>query len=76
MVKHRLFPSEINLIYNSKNTLVINGSFGGQKYETIVFEEDTLKLIERKEEKLLAFFKAVYDKANDIWFYLDFTLEL
>ncbi len=71
--KYRLFTTEVNLIYNEKNKIVVNAE-KDWKYKTVYLDIETLEKLEEKEEWLQAFFKCVYNDVEDKWYKLDFTV--
>ncbi len=73
--KYRLFTEEVNLIYNSKDSIIVNARESETgKFITIELDIKTMKKKSEKEEGLLAFFKSVYNVNNDKWNLLDFTI--
>jgi len=44
------------------------------KFKTIVLDINTMKKIEEVEERLLAFFKSVYNEKEKKWYRLDFKI--
>ena len=74
--KYRLFTDEVNLIYNEQDKIVINAkdTEHSNKFYTIKLDINSLEKIERVEEELSAFFKSVYNKWENKWYLLDFTI--
>ncbi len=70
--KYRVNSSEVNLIYNTNDTLVIN-YIDKKKGETLILDIKTLEVKEHKKETLLAFFKCIYNVELKSWDVLDFT---
>ncbi len=70
--KYRVFTEEVNLIYNTKNEIVLNLK-EGNTFKTIILDINTMEKKEEKKEKLLAFFKCVYVESENQWYRLDFT---
>lgn len=70
--KYRLFTDEVNLIFNSEDKIIINAEENGI-FKTFVLDIKSLDEIEKKEEKLLAFFKSIYNCNTKEWFVLDFS---
>lgn len=71
--KYRLFTTEINLIYNSKNDLVINAK-DWDDFKTLILNIDTLEKKSETKEVLNAFFKVIYNQTDKKWFILDFSI--
>ena len=71
--KYRLFTEEVNLIYNDKDTLVINAK-EKTTFKTIILDINTLKKTDEKSEELNAFFKCIYNNKENNWYTLDFTV--
>ena len=73
--KYRLFTDEVNLIYNQKDKIVINAKNSEKwNFETIILDINSMEKIEEKDEELNAFFKSVYNKNENKWYLLDFTI--
>ena len=70
--KYRVNSSEVNLIYNTSDTIVIN-FIDKKKWETLILDIKTLEVKENKKETLLAFFKCVYNVESNTWDVLDFV---
>lgn len=73
--KYRLFTDEVNLIYNSNDSIVINANdinSSDKWFKTLVLDINTLEKKDEINEKLLAFFKSVYNITEDKWYLLDF----
>ena len=70
--KYRLFSEEINLIFNSKDKIIIN-ALDEWVFKSLVLDINSLKKIKENTEELQAFFKCVYNKTTNEWFVLDFT---
>lgn len=71
--KYRLFTEQVNLIYNSKDKLIVNAK-DEWVFKTIVLDMLSMKKTEEIEEELQAFFKCIYNVGKDKWFLLDFTV--
>lgn len=69
--KHRIFTDEVNLIYNAKNSIIVNANIDWI-FKTIELDINSLEELKSTDEKLNSFFKCIYNKAKDIWFLLDF----
>lgn len=74
--KYRLFTDEVNLIYNSKDSIFVNANdLETGIFKTLKLNEKTLEKEEEEEfEELEAFFKSVYNKTKDKWYLLDFSV--
>lgn len=73
--KYRLFTEEVNLIYNNKDKIIINAlNSDDNKTKTLELDLNSLEKLEEKEQELNTFFKSVYNKSEDKWFLLDFTI--
>lgn len=73
--KYRLFTEEVNLIYNSKDSVFINARESEtSKFKTFELNLETLENISEKEEELQTFFKSIYNTSNKNWYLLDFTI--
>lgn len=72
--KQRLFVEEVNLIYNWDFEIIINANFSWV-WKTVILDEKTMEIKEEKEEKLLAFFKVIYNENEEKWYRLDFDWE-
>ena len=73
--KYRLFTDEVNLIYNSKNSIFINAKeLETWEYKTFELDINSMEKISEKQEELQAFFKSVYNVWKDSWYLLDFTI--
>ncbi len=70
--RYRVNSQEVNLIYNTKNTIVIN-FIDKSKWETLVLDFKSLEVKQHKKETLWTFFKCVYLLEEKQWFLLDFT---
>ncbi len=70
--KYRLYVEEVNLIYNSLKEIVVNAKTNWV-WKTVKLEQDSLKIKEEKEEKLLAFFKIVYNENEKKWYRLKYN---
>jgi len=70
--KYRLFTNQVNLIFNSKDKLIINAFFEWE-FKTLILDINSMKKIDELCEELQAFFKCVYNKTTNEWFILDFT---
>jgi len=71
--KYRLFTGEVNLIFNSKDAIIINANLEWV-FNTIVLNIESMQKLDEKIEELQAFFKCVYDKNNNKWYLLDYTV--
>lgn len=69
--KQRIITDEINLIYNSNKEIKINANINWI-FKTLTLNIETLEILEEKEEKLLAFFKCIYNETENKWYLLDF----
>lgn len=69
--KQRIITEEVNLIYNSQKDIIINVNLNWT-FKTLTLDSETLEIKEEKEEKLLSFFKCVYNKNEQKWYVLDF----
>lgn len=69
--KQRLYVEEVNLIYNSRNEIVVNANFDWV-WKTVKLDQETMEIKEEKEEKLFAFFKVLYNEKQKKWYRLDF----
>ncbi len=69
--KYRLFTTEVNLIYNQEDKIIVNAEKDWE-YKTVYLDTQTLEKLEEKSEWLLAFFKCVYNDIEDKWYRLDF----
>lgn len=69
--KQRIFTSEVNLIYNEENLIILNAKIW-EIFKTFKLNINSLEIIEEIEEELQAFFKCVYNKTINKWFVLDF----
>ncbi len=65
--KQRLYVEEVNLIFNGENEIVINANFGWV-WKTVKLDNYTMEIKEEKEEKLLSFFKAIYNENENKWY--------
>jgi len=73
--KYRLFTEEVNLIYNTKNSIIINTKESETwEFKTFELDSKTMKNISEKEEELQTFFKSVYNISENKWYLLDFTI--
>ena len=73
--KYRLFTDEVNLIYNTKNSIIINAKESETKeFKTFELDLETLKNISEKQEELQTFFKSIYNIWEDNWYLLDFII--
>ena len=73
--KYRLFTDQVNLIYNTKDSIVINALDSEvNKFKTFKVDINTLKKLSEEQEELLTFFKSVYNTINKNWYLLDFTI--
>ncbi len=72
--KYRLFSDEINLIYNTKENLIINAK-KEWVFKTLTLNKKTLEKNTEKNEELQAFFKIIYNAKEKKWFLLDFDAE-
>jgi len=68
--KQRLYIEEVNLIYNGEKEIVVNGKMNWV-CKTIKLDIESLEVKEEKEEKLLAFFKIIYNENEKKWYKLD-----
>ena len=73
--KYRLFTEQINHIYNSEKSIIIN-ALESETWEFKTFELDieSMKKNSEKQEELNSFFKSVYNKNENKWYLLDFTV--
>jgi len=69
--KQRIFTDEVNVIYNYKDGIVVNANISWT-WKTLFLDAQTLEIIKEKEEKLLAFFKCIYNSLEKNWYLLDF----
>ena len=73
--KYRLFTEEVNLIYNSKDSIFVNAKESETKnFKTFELNLKTLNKVSEEEEELQSFFKSVYNSSNQKWYLLDFTI--
>jgi len=73
--KYRLFTEEVSLIYNEKEYIVINAKdFDNNLFKTIKIEISSMEKKEEIEEGLLVFFKSIYNKTQNKWYFLDFIV--
>ncbi len=70
--KQRLYIEEVNLIYNAEKEIVVNANIKWI-WKTIKLDQETIEIKEEKEEKLLAFFKVIYNENEDKWYRLDWN---
>ncbi len=70
--KQRLFVEEVNLIYNWEQEIVINWKINWI-WKTVKLDQETMEIKEEKEEKLLAFFKVLYNENEDNWYKLKYN---
>jgi len=71
--KQRIFTDEVNLIYNSKDSIIVNCKVW-EKFKTLVLDFETMEIKEEKEDELQTFFKCVYNVTENKWYLLDFTI--
>ncbi len=69
--KYRLFTTEVNLIYNEKDNIIINTE-KDWLMKTLKLNINSLEKIEEKEEWLYGFFKCIYNNKKNRWYRLDF----
>ena len=69
--KQRIITDEVNLIYNSWKDIIINGNINGT-FKTLTLDWETLEIKTEKEEKLVGFFKCLYNFTEWKWYVLDF----
>ena len=69
--KQRIFVSEVNLICNTNNEIIINANCNWL-YKTLALDMESLEIQKEKEEKLLTFFKCVYNATEWKWYVLNF----
>lgn len=73
--KYRIFTDEVNLIYNSDNSIILNlRDLEDNKFKTIELDTNTLIKKSEKQEELLTFFKSVYNVWEQKWYLLDFIV--
>ncbi len=73
--KYRLFTEEVNLIYNSKDRIILNAKDSeDNKFKTFELNIETMKKVSETIEELPTFFKSVYNKTEKKWYLLDFTI--
>ncbi len=70
--KQRIFTDEVNLIYNSDDSIIINCKLE-KVFKTLFLDLDTLEIKKEKQEELQAFFKSVYNVLENKWYLLDFN---
>lgn len=70
--KYRVFSREVNLIYNTKNSIIIN-YIDKWEPETLELDIETLEVKKHEKEWLYAFFKCIYSSTTKKWYLLDFT---
>ena len=71
--KYRLFTDEVNLIFNSEDKVIINAK-EEWIFKTFVLDFNSMKKIKEIEEELQAFFKSVYNVAENKWYLVDFVI--
>lgn len=71
--KYRLFTEEINLIFNSEDSIIVNAKVDGI-FKTLILDINSMKKIEEKDEELQTFFKSVYNVTENAWYLLDFKI--
>ncbi|MCD5380474.1 hypothetical protein LR004_00970 [Candidatus Gracilibacteria bacterium] len=69
--KYRVNSKEVNLIYNTTDSIIIN-FIDKKKGETLILDIKTLEVKEHKKETFLAFFKCVYNVEAKTWGMLNF----
>lgn len=69
--KQRIFTEQVNLIYNSKDEIIVNTKIW-EIFKTIKLDIETLEIKEDIEEELQAFFKCIYNFNEWKWFLLNF----
>lgn len=69
--KQRIFTSEVNLIYNQKDHIVVNAKIG-DIWKTLFLDLNTLEIAKQEDEELYAFFKCIYNHTKNTWHLLDF----
>ena len=69
--KYRVNSKEVNLIYNTTDSIIIN-FIDKKKWETLILDIKTLEVKEHKKETFLAFFKCVYNVEAKTWGMLNF----
>jgi len=73
--KYRLFTDEVNFIYNSTESIVINAKETETgEFKTFHLDIETMKNIEEKKETIYAFFKSFYNETINKWYLLDFNV--
>jgi len=73
--KYRLFTDEVNLIYNTEKSVIINAKESEtKKFKTFELDINSLKNTLEKEEELQSFFKSVFNINTKNWYLLDFTI--
>ena len=73
--KYRLFTDEVNLIYNTEKSIIINAKESEtNKFKTFELDINSLKNTLEKEEELQSFFKSVFNINTKNWYLLDFTI--
>lgn len=71
--KQRIFTTEVNLIYNSKDSIVLNCKVWDE-FKTYILDFNSLDIREEKIEELQAFFKSVFNTSTKKWYLLDFVI--
>ena len=71
--KYRLFTEEVNIIFNSEDKVIINAK-EEWIFKTFVLDFNSMKKIKEIEEELQAFFKSVYNIAENKWYLVDFVI--
>jgi len=69
--KCRVNTSEVNLIYNESEKVIINAKISGV-WKTLVLDLYSLDIIEERQETLLAFFKCIYQSETWKWYVLNY----
>lgn len=71
--KQRIFTDEVNIIYNSEKSIIINCKIEW-KFKTLVLDFETMEINEEKEEEMQTFFKCIYNVWEKQWYLLDFNV--
>lgn len=71
--KYRLFTEQVNLIYNTKEKIIINAEHEW-RFKTLELHINSMRKSSEVEEELQSFFKCVYNTISKTWYLLDFII--